>query len=81
MSDWVLNIYNAAGSSSRWATCLQILLNLYALTGHIVLKTAMCRISDMSGIFSDTKTSAGKAVSFLKEMTSAFQLKVFRTDN
>lgn len=72
MSDWILNIYNAASSSSLWATCLQSLLNLYALTGHTALKAAMCRISDMAGIFSDRKTSVTRAVSFSKEMTLGY---------
>lgn len=66
MADWILNIYNAASSSSLWAPCLPSLLNLYALTGHIVLKRAMCITSDMAGILTGYKASFAKAVSFLK---------------
>lgn len=66
MADWVLNIYNAASSSSLWAPCLPSLLNLCALTGHIVLKRAMCITSDMAGILTGCKASFTKAVSFLK---------------
>lgn len=66
MTDWILNIYNAASSSSLWAPCLPSLLNLYALTGHIVLKRVMCITSDMAGILTGCKASFAKAVSFLK---------------
>lgn len=66
MADWILNIYYAASSSSLWAPCLPSLLNLFALTGHIVLKSAMCITSDMAGILIRCKASFTKAVSFLK---------------
>lgn len=72
MADWVLNIYNAASSSSLWATCLPSLLNLYALTGHIVLKRAMCITSDMAGILAGCKAAYTNAVSFKRERTLGY---------
>jgi len=69
MADWVLNIYNAASSSSLWTTCLPSLLNLYALTGHMVLKRAMCITLDIAGILAGCKASYTKAVSLQKEVT------------
>lgn len=57
MAAWVLNIYNAAGSSSLWATCLPSLLNLHALTGHIVVKRAVCVTLDMARILAGCKSS------------------------
>lgn len=66
MADWILNIYTAASSSSLWASCLPSLLNLYALTGHIVLKRAMCVTSDMAEILTGCKASFTKAVAFIK---------------
>lgn len=66
MADWILNIYNAASSSSLWGPCLPSLLNLYSLTGHIVLKRTVCITSDMAGIFTGCKASLTKAVSFFK---------------
>lgn len=72
MAEGVLNIYNAVGSSSLWATCLPSLLNLYALTGHIVLGRTMCITSDMTRILAGCKASYTEAVSFLKEMTLGY---------
>lgn len=55
MAAWVLNIYNAAGSSSLWAT--RSLLNLHALTGHIVLKRPVPVTLDVARILAGCKVS------------------------